>query len=266
MVGSYAAHFQSDLLQLFEAVSCNVFRLTLPGVEYGRMNRSASRANRGGAGRHMCGWLLRLGVPVVIACTGTCGGSIDPRQDAAADATFEAAAETGDDRPSTADARDAANRAEGGTCPPPVTQDGTCNSIPLRGVTIRSTCSPAPIPQPGGGSIDDGTYVLDTMTFYGTCPANAAQQRTTWVICGGSWQMIEELERISGNPDAGLLTERVGVSMMLQPTSVTGDVVCWFAPGTGPSRVTWSYDATPGHLSLYIPIAPGVRVDSFTRQ
>jgi len=217
------------------------------------------------------GWILRLAVLVALTSVDACGGDSNPRQDAAV-------AEAGDDRPSMPDAPDVQDRpdtgdlpdhadgGDGGACQPPLTQDGTCNSIPLRGSTIGSTCSAAPVPSPSGGPIEDGTYVLDAMTFYGTCPAKAAQQRTNWVICGGSWQAVEEIERVGGNPDAGLVTERVGVSTMLQATSVAGDVSCWFAPDTGPSRVSWGYDATPGHLRLYIPIAPGVRVDSFTRQ
>jgi hypothetical protein len=45
-----------------------------------------------------------------------------------------------------------------------------------------------------------------------------------------------------------------------------GSIGCWNAPGTGPATVTWVYAAEPGHLSLYIPFNPGVRVDSFTKQ
>jgi hypothetical protein len=153
----------------------------------------------------------------------------------------------------------------GGTCPAPVTQDGTCNAIALRGTTIRSTCSTAPAPQPSGGAIDDGVYVLDTVTFYGTCPTTA-QQRTTWVVCGTSWQTVEEVEKVSGNPDAGTLIQRVGLSVTRQSSSVIGNVGCWYGTGTGPSQVSWGYDASPGHLSLYIPFNPGVRVDTFTRQ
>jgi hypothetical protein len=212
--------------------------------------------------------LRSIALLAALTAVNACGSDGNPREDAAV-------SETGGDRPSIQDAPDATDVADGadgkdardgGACQPPLTQDGTCNSIALRGATVGSTCSAAPIPSPGGGAIEDGTYVLDAMTFYGTCPANAAHQRTNWIICGGSWQAVEEIERIAGSPDAGLVTERVGVSMMLQSTSAAGDVSCWFAPGTAPTRVSWGYDAAAGRLSLYIPIAPGVRVDSFIRQ
>ena len=30
--------------------------------------------------------------------------------------------------------------------------------------------------------------------------------RITWAICGNAWQTVEEVQRVSGNPDAGLIT------------------------------------------------------------
>lgn len=152
------------------------------------------------------------------------------------------------------------------TCDPETTSDGTCNRLDLVGATITSTCSSASVPQPIGGTIEEGAYVLTSMTYFGTCPAAGAEERATWAICGASWETVQELERVSGKPDAGIVTQRLGLSVTVAATSIAGDIGCWSATGAPPTAVSWGYDATPGHLALHIPVTPGVRVDSYSRQ
>jgi len=194
-----------------------------------------------------------------------CGGSLaKPGQDAAVDMPIDTPPPF--DLTVNEPAGDVGELPDAGSCQLPITQDGTCNSVALVGPTITSTCSTDPAPVARGGVVEDGTYVLDSATTYGNCAAGAGQQRITWVICGNAWETVQEVQSVSGNPDAGLITERIGLSVTPQQTSVMGSIGCWNVPGTGPSAVTWDYDATPGHLSLYIKLNPGVRVDSFTKR
>lgn len=197
-------------------------------------------------------------------------GAAAPNADATAtpnDATAmlnDAASDGGGADTSTGGLPDASE--EGGACNLDLTHDGTCNSIPLAAGGIASTCSSGAAPTPQGGAIEDGTYVLDSMTYYGTCPSAPVHQSTTWIVCGQSWQSVQQFDRVTGDPDAGTQIERIGVTAQLQSSSITATVDCWYTDAAAPTQVTWTYDAAPGHLVLYIAENPGVRADSFTRQ
>jgi len=82
----------------------------------------------------------------------------------------------GDGPPFTIDARDARDAPGTGSCQLEITQDGTCNALALQGTTITSTCSTAAAPVASGGTIEDGTYVLETSTYYGSCPVAMSNQ------------------------------------------------------------------------------------------
>ena len=213
---------------------------------------------------------------VLTALFAACGGSLAKQgQHGAVDTPIDTPPQSdltvgepaGDGPPFTIDARDARDAPGTGSCQLEITQDGTCNALALQGTTITSTCSTAAAPVASGGTIEDGTYVLETSTYYGSCPVAMSQQRITWVICGSSWETVQEVQRIAGNPDGGLIIERVGFSpVTLDAASIQARIGCWNAPGTAQPGVIWGYDATPGHLALYISTSPGVHVDSFRKQ
>ena len=196
-----------------------------------------------------------------------CGGGLaKPGQDGGVDTAVDTPPPPPDvagDQP----AADAADAPDTGSCQLEITQDGTCNAVALQGATIQSTCSTAAAPVASGGTIEDGTYVLEASTYYGGCPGATPQRRITWVICGNAWETVQEDQRVAGNPDGGLITERVGFSMVtLAAASIQARIGCWNAPGTAQPGAIWGYDATPGHLALYISTSPGVLVDSFRKQ
>jgi hypothetical protein len=105
--------------------------------------------------------------------------------------------------------------------------------------------------------IHDGAYVLVAATYYGPCPA-AEQDRFSWLVCGSSWQTVEDFTT------AGTTTTRQGnVSITATGTSLNAQFTCG---ATG--SVTYGYDATPTTLTLYVPDPGGTtgRVDTYTRQ
>lgn len=140
------------------------------------------------------------------------------------------------------------------------TTNGTCNAVALQGTSIGSTCSTAAMPTPTGGAIQDGLYVLQSVTFYGSCPAAPRQERITWAVCGSTWETAQET-----TPDAGASTLRVSITPTIQGTSIQTmiDCISTGATGAGP---TWGYTASPSSLVLYVPNGTGsLIVDSYAR-
>jgi hypothetical protein len=126
---------------------------------------------------------------------------------------------------------------------------------------VTSTCSTAATPTPSGGVIQDGTYALQSVTFYGPCPTFLPTDRILWVICGNAWETAQET---TTNGTTSSL--RVSLTTAIQSTSIQGAIGCE-SPGTSGGTTTWGYDASPGHLALYVQWGGGtVSVDSYTRQ
>ncbi len=224
-------------------------------------------------------WIFGAFLLVTAAGTTCCGGNgsaplsngdhdaatvdamLPPRVGGSEDASAEVALDPSLDA--------ALDEAETGPCELDVVMGGTCNSLSFAGPILTAMCSPVAAPTPHGGTIETGTYVLDSMILYGPCQVE--HERATWEICGSSWETIQESDRVTGDPDAGTDLQHFGVTTTQYSRSITATVECSSAyadatPPATPTQVTWGYDATPGHLVLYIPMSPGVRADSFTMQ
>jgi hypothetical protein len=176
------------------------------------------------------------------ADTGDAGSAIqtaDAAPDAATDAVVEA----------------------GGSCLAPPTPDaGVCNTLQVTGNKIPVQCLDAQAPPtPAGGTIANGTYVLTSSTYYGTCPT-PEQDRITWSICGGTWQTAQE----STVPNGTTMLRTYDAAVMASGNSLSIRLTCG-----GMQTLTFGYDASPTMLTLFTwaPTSPANgRMDVFMKQ
>jgi hypothetical protein len=145
----------------------------------------------------------------------------------------------------------------GGGCPLTMVYAAPCNTIIPAGPVATSTCSSAALPQAQGGTIADGTYVLQNATWYGLCqPAQTVQ--ATWVICGGLWNLGED----SSEVDAGTL--QVNYSETTTGMSVSLNPICSSqGPMAGMMR---GYSAAAGTLSLFTTYGSSTLVTVYKAQ
>jgi len=105
--------------------------------------------------------------------------------------------------------------------------------------------------------ITDGTYILVSSTFYGTCQG-PEQDRSTWQICGNDWETIQEstLSGATTHQDMSTMATPAGAGVMLR-------VTCG-----NQQSVVFGYDASPTMLRLYTGgTTPTMgRVDTFMKQ
>jgi hypothetical protein len=117
-----------------------------------------------------------------------------------------------------------------------------------------------------GGVIEDGTYVLESATYYGVCPMpeNITRDQVTWVVCGSNWQSSQ---LIGALPPA---TYGVIVSPGDASTSLSFELTCSTPSPASKMPLLYGYDVTPGHLTLLTPpFGAGMgtfEVDSYVRQ
>ena len=116
------------------------------------------------------------------------------------------------------------------------------------------------MPTPSGGTIVDGSYMLQAEVFYGASCPPAEQDRNTWLICGSTWQTVQEL-----TPQGGpVQTHWYNFNVTHSGANLTLNGVCGFN-STAPIQ----YDATPTTLTLYVGggTGPGTgRVDRYVLQ
>jgi hypothetical protein len=149
------------------------------------------------------------------------------------------------------------------TCVSPDTDAGTCNSVEPAGPVVTSMCSDAEPPQPEGGTIVDGTYVLETNTVYGPCPSPPIVTRTTWVVCGSKWDGAQ-LESL---PDGGTLPAfRSNFLVDIQATSVAFSLACEPTDTSTSPMAPRSYTATPDNLTFIYPDNGAIHVTVYARQ
>ena len=200
------------------------------------------------------------------AALGGCGGVNAPSGNAeAGDASHVGldADAAGDDGASSRDAGplDASND-DAAACVHSVPAGSACNALAPEGPTVVSACAAGSPPAAHGGPIPDGSYVLESIAFYGTCPISAEQGRITWDICSSSWTTVQELPAAPGS-DAGFDLRRLGATASVQGASVVLTIGC-DSSRSDPSAVTWGYTAALGHLTVFIPTGgTDVRVDTF---
>ncbi len=105
-------------------------------------------------------------------------------------------------------------------CTAQLEEAGVCNDLTLSSSAVTPTCVAGEAPTAQGGSISDGTYVLQSVVLYGGCPAEGTFI-TTWSICGSAWQVAE-----TASSEAGSSTLRVDFTADVGATSVTLTPTC----------------------------------------
>jgi hypothetical protein len=76
----------------------------------------------------------------------------------------------------------------GTVCPLTRVYSPPCNPLGPSGPLVVSTCSSSEPPQTQGGTIADGTYFLESATWYGTCQPET-KVHSTRIICGDLWNV-----------------------------------------------------------------------------
>jgi hypothetical protein len=195
------------------------------------------------------------------------GGGADAAK--ASDAASTDAASTDarsiDAAPTDAAPTDAADAAS--ACAVPVLDPAACNAVPDAPSMITSTCSVTSAPPATGGKVDDGIYVLDSMTYFGTCPAGPDVEADSWAICGSEWDTRQESTVSKGNAVVPPFVQRIDTTASLAGAVVTVSIGC-INPGslTPPASAVWGYDATPGRLVLHVPVTGGQRFDAYVKR
>jgi hypothetical protein len=67
---------------------------------------------------------------------------------------------------------------------------GACNSLSLQGAGVQATCPSDPLPTFTGGTIEDGSYLLQSIAFYNGCPGEAVTARASVRFCGDQEQSV----------------------------------------------------------------------------
>jgi hypothetical protein len=197
-----------------------------------------------------------------FACSGG-GSSNAPGADAGGEPSDAAekddAAHTPDGgAPGSADS----STGEASSCTSKATDGGTCNDIAPSGPMVATTCASGEPPEAQGGSIEDGSYVLESSTWYGACQA-ATNSAVTWNLCGSDWEVAET--QFSA---AGTSTLHVDYVATVGSTTVAISPVCETLVGV--AAMSRGYSASPGHFTFVTDytFANGnaVLVDTFIRQ
>ncbi len=156
------------------------------------------------------------------------------------------------------------------TCPIAENDAGTCNVVDPVGPFVQATCSTAEPPQVQGGVVEDGTYVLQTFTYYGTCPPQAQVASTTWAICQDHWDVAQSVLLNPSNPEAGVTPVlRLNYTTSIQGSTVTFTSACVSNNVSSSGLSPRGYTATPGHLTFVYPDTSNpstVFVSTYTRQ
>src|SRR5215472_13300350 len=119
-----------------------------------------------------------------IACGGARADLPAGEADAAIDGGHVVVGDADASRAADAASPDAADGSGASPCVPPIEDLTVCNAVPDAPTTITSTCSITSAPPATGGKVEDGTYVLDSMTYFGTCPTTPDVEADSWTICG----------------------------------------------------------------------------------
>jgi hypothetical protein len=135
-----------------------------------------------------------------------------------------------------------------------------CNSVVPSGPLVVSTSSSATAPTAGGGSLTDGTYVLESSTYYGGSQASETFQ-TTWVICGSHWDVAENFI----TADGGESSLAVNYLATVQGSSVTLNPTCSSIAGND-TAMTRSFTVSGDQLTFIQSISGLTLVGSYVRQ
>src|ERR1700722_15972360 len=147
---------------------------------------------------------------------------------------------------------------DAGACMLAENDAGTCNALAASGPMILATCSTATPPQPQGGTIADGTYVLDAFVHYGGCPTAPDIAATTWALCGNHWDVAQLVPADPEDAGAGTFPIlRLDFTTVLVGSTVDYTLVC---QGTSASDLPpRGYTVSGDHLMFIYPdpVTPG---------
>ena len=167
-------------------------------------------------------------------------------------------ASTGDVSAGGPDGPQGAEDSSGGSqCPLSEVFTAPCNAIAPSGPLVTPTCSTSEPPQPQGGTVEDGTYVLESATWYGGCQSSQTVQ-TTWLLCEGLWDVVEKVI----DSDAG--TVRVNYASAVQGTVVTLNPIC--STEGALAGMDRDFTASGGRLMLMTSYGASVLVGVYDRQ
>ena len=142
---------------------------------------------------------------------------------------------------------------EGGTCAFHENDAGTCSDVPLLGAPVETVCVSGEPPQPQGGTVEDGTYVLDSYVGYGACVPSDGGPSQTWAICGNRWDFAYTG---SVSPDGGAgAPGHINIVAQTQGSTVTFIMQGCASPLASPNRMPIDYTATPSKLMFIFPYA-----------
>jgi hypothetical protein len=140
--------------------------------------------------------------------------------------------------------------------------DGACYSASMIGEFVTPTCVSGDPPQMQGGPIEDGTYVMQSLTYYGTC-GDLTPVQANWIINGSSWSAGEW---VAENPSIGF----IGFEGLMYSAVVEGSraTLCASCPIFVPLAIDrYSFTASLGTLMLFTIDSPGTsEVATFVKQ
>jgi hypothetical protein len=159
---------------------------------------------------------------------------------------------SGGDSPSGEDLGDAA-------CPLDQLPSPTCNSIVASGPVVTTSFSPGTVPQSQGGIVPDGTYVLQSSTYYDGSGASDTFQ-TTWVICGDQWDVAYNVMT-----DGGAFRVHVNYTATLQGSEVALNPSCASMPSVN-SPLTFGFSVSSGQITFSQDVEALVLVSTFAQR
>ena len=131
-----------------------------------------------------------------------------------------------------------------------------CTDLTL-GALLTYECSSAQPPQPAGGTIIDGTYVLQSETGYGVPGCAPFQERATFLFNGSCLE--QTIQSVSG--DGGTNTQLASGTFIPGGTTLQVTITC-------PSsfQATVGYTASGNQLQTFNPDNGGVDVQTYLKQ
>jgi hypothetical protein len=129
--------------------------------------------------------------------------------------------------------------SSGGTmCGAPVVDGGTCAALTAAGPMVAETCGTGTPPAQTGGTIADGTYVLESATDYaceGGVPSSSDTTQVTFVFSGGCFQWAVAHPGTQGVTSSGEVSTSSTTLTLAEecPMGGTGTTVSYSANATG---------------------------------
>jgi hypothetical protein len=134
----------------------------------------------------------------------------------------------------------------------PADSGAPCNAVEQLGAQVAASCTDGGAPEVTGGTIADGTYVLTSATYYGTCVTSVLAE--TVVVTGGS--TIDSVVTFSNGT-----VERNNLTYSVAGTDLQQMHMCPLSDST-----TTPFSATPSTLSVSLTVDNATRVSVYTRQ